>query len=876
MTPERYNALKEMFLAARDLAPAARLAYLAKACTNDPPMLAEVERLLAAHQENGSLPEPSAPPSWHPDRIGRYRICGLLGEGGMGVVYKAEQENPRRTVALKVIRPAVVSKQMLRRFEHEAQLLGRLQHSGIAQIFEAGTAETGQGQQPFFAMELVQGQPLTDYVEANNLATRRRLELLIKVCYAVQHAHSKGIIHRDLKPGNILVTEDGQPKILDFGVARATDSDLQTTTLRTEMGQLMGTIPYMSPEQVAGNAAELDIRSDVYALGVVAYELLAETLPFDLAGRTLPEAVRIIGHDDPMPLSTANKVFSGDLDTILAKALEKDKTRRYQSASDLAADIGRHLHDEPIVARPASAMYQLRKLVARHKVPFALIALLFVSVTVFGISMAILYADSQENLRRALDAEANAATEAGRARREADTAKQTSDFLVSLFEGPDPDQALGEKVTAREILDRGADRIAEELDDSPVIQAALMHTIGNVYYKLGAGDSSRRARELLEAALETRRRELGSQHLDVAATLIPLANLVEADAAESMRNEALQIRQSQLGPDDQLIAEALNDVGVSRFHAGDIAAAEDYFRQALDMRRRVHGDEHVETALTLSNLAFVAQAKGDLATAESLFRESLAMFRKLWGDNHEEVAARIANLAVFVFQHLGDRAEAQKLAREALAIRRRLCEGDHGRLANSLNDLGYLLMEAGTYEEAEVLHREALAMRRRLFGDEHASVAISLNYLALVRRALEDHVEAERYYREALEVCHTTDNAVLLVDTLNNLVSLLQEVNRLDEAEPLLRESLEIRRESMPDDHLSILNTKSILGGSLAALGRHDEAESLLLESYAGIRSAEGEHDDLERATCQRLIDLYTSSGKSDKAAEWRAKLEVR
>jgi len=312
-----------------------------------------------------------------PARLGRYTIRRVLGEGGMGTVYEAEQESPRRTVALKVIRAGYLSPGLLRRFELESQVLGRLQHPGIAQIYEAGVfcdhADDEASNHraptpiPFFAMEFINGVPLTDFAAGRKLGTRQRLELLTKVCDAVYHAHQKGVIHRDLKPSNILVDESGQPKILDFGVARATDSDIQQTTMQTGAGQLIGTVPYMSPEQVGGDPLELDTRSDVYALGVIAYELLAGRLPYNLQRKMVHEAARIIREDEPTRLSSINRTLRGDVETIVAKALYKEKTHRYQSAEALASDIRRYLKDEPIAARPASTWYQASKFARRNR-----------------------------------------------------------------------------------------------------------------------------------------------------------------------------------------------------------------------------------------------------------------------------------------------------------------------------------------------------------------------------------------------------------------------------------------------------------------------------------------------------------------------------
>ncbi len=325
----------------------------------------------------------------HPVRIGQYKMLDPLGEGGMGVVYRAEQDNPRREVALKVIQPGAASAEMLRRFEQEAHVLGRLNHPAIAQIHEAGAADAGLGPQPFFAMELIAGQRLNEYVREQQPNLRQKLELMVKVCGAVQHAHQKGIIHRDLKPANLLVEKSGQPKVLDFGVARVTGADLPSVSRHTEVGQLIGTVPYMSPEQVAADPDALDTRSDVYTLGVILYELLAGRLPYAVRDKPRAEAERVIILEEPTPLSSVNRAYRGDLETIVAKALEKDKTRRYQSASELAADLERFLRDEPIVARPAGVLDQLRKFARRNKALVGGVGAALVALTLGVIGTAL-------------------------------------------------------------------------------------------------------------------------------------------------------------------------------------------------------------------------------------------------------------------------------------------------------------------------------------------------------------------------------------------------------------------------------------------------------------------------------------------------------
>ena len=859
MTPERYQQVKQVFAEACRLEPDIRSAYLDKMCAEDVELRAEVEGLL--EHEGKSLP--IAPPvsaknvlsdggmdvradadtlstdarlraGRLPERIGRFRIVRKIGQGGMGVVYEAKQDNPERTIALKVIRPGATSENILRRFKFEANVLGRLQHPGIAQIHEAGTAEImtdgATVEQPYFAMEYVRGKPLNELIPAMILGTRDRLSLFAKVCDAVQHAHQKGVIHRDLKPGNILVDESGQPKILDFGVARVTDSDVQVTTMQTDAGQLIGTIPYMSPEQVAGDSRELDTRSDVYALGVVCYQLLSGRLPHDLAGKTIPEAARTITEDDPVRLSSINKLFHGDLDTIVSKALEKDKERRYQSASDLAADIRRYLADEPILARPATALYQIRKFTRRNKILVAGVAAVFVVLVlgVIGTSTQAVRATREKNsaiAARRLAAERLVQTEA-----EARKFAAVNKFFNEMLSAMDPTRD-GRDVKVADVLERAVEKVQEELISQPEIESALQNTIGTIYVGLGLHAD---AEPFLRKALATRSRLLGDEHPDTTVSMTNLAGAL---------------------------------ISLSRW-----TEAEQLLRRTLDVRRRTLGPDNIRTLDSMNNLAETLHRQGRMAEAESLWRDTLAGQRRELPPNDPATLITMNNLAQLLKQQR-KLAEAEPLLREVLARQMEVLGDDHPHTLISMNNLATALNALNRLDEAGTLLRRILEVRLSTLGDEHPSVYATMNNLAMLLRDQGKLSEAEPIARDVCEGFRRTVGAehrqTLIAQ--NNLASLLVRLERAAEAEPIYTTLLETARDALPAGHYMTLIFESNYGECLTKLGRHEQAETLLLNSYEGlIRTLSEEHQHTHAAR-EKIVALYDAWGKSDKVEAWRA-----
>ena len=794
--------------------------------------------------------------------IGRYVILRLVGEGGMGSVYLAEQENPHRVVALKVIKPGFVSVEVLRRFEQEAQALGRLQHPGIAQIYEAGTADSGFGPQPYFAMEYVAGRSLLEYAEEQHLNLRARLELMAKICDAVNHAHQRGIIHRDLKPDNIIVDDTGQPKILDFGIARVTDSDVEVTR-QTDMGQLIGTLNYMSPEQVLANPEELDLRSDVYALGVIAYQLLAGKMPYDTNRKALHEVVRVIREEDPAPLSSINRTYRGDVQTIVAKALEKDKARRYASAADLANDIRRYLAHQPIVAHPPSTSYQLKKFARRHQALVAGTAAVFL-VLIAGVIVST--------------------WQAVKARRAEASAKAVSDFLqndllaqasVANQSGPttkpDPD------LKVRTALDRAAAKITGRFDKQPEVEATIRDTIGQTYLDLGLFPE---ARKQLEIALSLHRRVdgpespktldtmmrvgavaerqgryaeaetmdsqtvqamqrvLGPEHPETLKARNGLATVYMDQAkypqAEAIYSQNLEIERRELGPENSQTLHGMHSLGAVYLYEGKYALAEPLYSEAVEIDRHVLGPEHPNTLLAINNLATLYQSEGKYGQAEELFSQILEVYRRISGPEHPDTLLVMNGLAGTYLAE-GKYAEGEALYSQTAEIQGRILGHEHPSTLSSRYSLGQTYFYEGKYAQAEALLSQTVESRRRVLGPEHPGTLRTSSYLAYTYAAEGKNAQAEALFRHDLEVQRRVrgpENEDTLT-TLTHMAYMYEVEGKYSSAEMAAAEALAGRRHILGPEHPATAASEADLAEAYQWEGKFTESEPLSREAEA-------------------------------------------
>jgi len=826
MDPGRWHKIDELFHAAIDCPRGERDQLLRYRCGNDAALKSEIESLLVAHEGSSYVIDSRAfevaaharttgEPGWLAGAmIGGYRICGFIGSGGGGAVYEAEQDSPRRKVAFKLRRALPFGDELTARmFQREGQALARLQHPCIAAIYEAGQTDDGWH---YFAMERVSGAPLLEYVHAQNLSLQARLSLFKQICEAVHYAHQRGVIHRDLKPSNILVTQEGLPKILDFGLARV--QDLEATQLSVS-GAFQGTIAYASPEQVRGRSDDIDVRTDVYSLGVILFELTTGELPYKTNGVTLADACRVVCEEAPRLAGTLRRELRGDIETIAGKALEKEPARRYDSAAALGDDVGRFLNGRPIQARASSTFYHLYKFINRNRIASAVVAALLIGLVILALVngwLAKRYADQR-------DAATLAASEERVARRSAD---EVTDFIESVLAGANPFAAGSREPTLGEIVSSAESRLVE-LKDEPLVYARVLASLGKVQRSLANYD---RSREHLRAALETRRGARGPDHPDVAASLIELSALATETGdhvdAISKAESALAITEKAHGRGHKETAAALESLGTAQYRARKFDAAILSFQAALDIQRSLGDGDSAEVANSLINLGSALHGAKRTPDGLQLMREALAIRERLFGDSHQ-VCHALQNIAQLTFG--SDRAETEALLARRLEISRRIYHANHPAIAAAANDLAYLVRQRDM-QAAAVLYNEALEIRREAMGSNHPLVAATLHDLAALCNDRGDHVSAEKAHREALEIRrkHFGERDVRVSDSLNSLSVTYQRLGKFSEAAPLAELVIDIWREVYGPADVRIAVAHQTLAAIRVSLRQFELAEEHL------------------------------------------------
>ena len=657
-------------------------------------------------------------------KIGPCTLRQLIGAGGMGAVYEAVQENPRRTVAIKLMRRGIVSRSTLRRFEFESQVLARLRHPGIAQVYEAGTHEEDGEQTPYFIMEYIPGaEPITDYAARHNLSIKDRMRLFLIVCDAVQHGHLKGIVHRDLKPANILISSSGRPKVIDFGVARSTDSDLALTTLQTDVGQILGTLQYMSPEQCAADPNDIDTRSDVYALGVVLHELLTGKVPYDIGAAALHEAVRIIREESPGRLSTIDRRLKGDLETITGKALEKERARRYQSASALAEDIGHWLDDEPINARPPTAIDMLIRFTRRHTA--AAVAIIAVFLTLI-VAVAITTVSATEASRQREIAQEAQVDQA----RQREAAVKVKDFLKEMIANVDPSKS-GRIAEAgmSDMLDRASEQIDQEFADQPQLQAELRSTLGDTWAGIGLFDQALQEYQAALAIQESLHGEDSKEALLSKGRLGRAFNLLgKYEMAIDAFLQQIQGMSQEVKPDDPDLLQARIDLAGVYLHLGRFPDAEVLLTEVVDVSsRNSAGPSNIGMAAKIS-MGRLEGARGDMSAGEDWFVDALADLDQL--EQTDVVLKQNIQYELAISKARQQRTqEAVGLLRQLLRDRESTLGMDHPSTLSTVGTLGAVLANSGDLSSAEPYFQRVYEGQLRTLGAEHPSTLSTLTNL---------------------------------------------------------------------------------------------------------------------------------------------------
>jgi eukaryotic-like serine/threonine-protein kinase len=818
--------------------------------------------------------------------VGPYKLLQRIGEGGMGIVYMAEQTSPiRRKVAVKIIKPGMDSGQVIARFEAERQALAMMDHPNIAKVLDAGSTATGL---PYFVMELVKGVPITAYCDEARLAPRERIELLVAVCQAIQHAHQKGIIHRDIKPSNVLISlYDGRPvpKVIDFGLAKATDQRLTERTLFTRYGAIVGTLEYMSPEQAENSAVDVDTRTDIYALGVLLYELLTGTTPLD-RHRSLDagysEILRRIREEEPPRLSARisksdqlaeiasrrgmepaklTKLVRGELDWIAMKALEKDRGRRYGTANDLARDLGHYLRGEPVEAGPPSAVYRLRKYAGRHRAALATAAA-FVAVlgaaTLISIVLAV----------RATRSEAEAKA----------LSRFFHDNVLAAGRPEGREYGRGAGVTLQAAIDSAEQSIGTDFAGQPKVEADIRDTLGTTYFYLGDAKAAIRQ---LERAMALRGAVLGPYHEETLNSMDTLAVAYQAAGrytdAVALGERAYGISLAKLGPEHRATLREMGNLGLAYGQAGRYAEAVPLAERVLAVRKAKLGPDHPETLTALNNVGIAYRGVDRHDEALRIWESVVERSRAILGPEHPDTLARINNLAS-AYLSAGRVAEATPLFEEVLRVRRLKLDPSHPDTLLSMSNLAAAYLSTRRFGEAIALYEEVLTKRKAKLGPEHPDIAKTLVSLAQAYREAGRLGDAIPLLEQAivLRKAKLPPGHSDTILSLGQLGSAYLDSKRFADAEVVLRECLALRDKKEPDGWRRF-QTMSQLGAALAGQAKYADAERLLVDGFEGLRTREKQLAPRQKgevaAAGERIVRLYEAWGRPAEATSWRARL---
>lgn len=802
---DRFHRIDRIFQSVCDLTPPEQAEALDRLAPADASLREEVVDLLridsggAAISGSASLPEifgAALGDQADPSSVGGFEILTRLGAGGMGIVYKARQASPRREVAIKLLRPGLLTPERIRRFEFESELLARLRDPRIASVYQAGVANTASGPRPYYAMELVEGRTLDAWVAETTPTQRRRLEVFAEICEAVHHAHAKGVIHRDLKPKNVMVTPDGVPKVLDFGVARVVDAADDggsgiTRSIHTGSGQLLGTLEYMSPEQVSGDPMSMDARSDVFALGVILFELLSGSTPHDLAGLGLPSAIRMIAESDAPRLSSRNPEIGSELESVTAKALALDPDDRYDSAAAMASDVRRYLRDEPVLAAPASTIYQLRKFARRNRTLVAgagLAAVALLLSTVVSTAFAV-----RESAARRV-----AAAERERTEEQQEVTREVLGFLNGELLSAMAPFEFGPDATVRQVIDRAAERLEEgRFKDRPRVRAAVLGSLGSAY-----------------------------------------ANAGELAAGEHLTRESLRLLESTLGSDDRRVIETASTLATILRHARRYDEAVVFDRRVYDHAVATHGTAHPDTALAANELAQSLSKLGRHEQAERLYLESLRYNERKEGPDAFGTRIVTGNL-IGLYAEMDRHREAIPLARALLESQRRTAGPDHLNTLWTMNNLASLLGSTGEYAEALPMLERVVAGRTEAWGRDNHNTLSAMQNLGRLYRMAGRHDRAEAMLTETLERSSVLlgDADLRTLNALRDLARLRSEQGRTQEADRLFARLVETAAGAWPGQHIEVVRARLAFAEHLVALRRLDKAEPILIEAHEGAKA---------------------------------------